>query len=449
MFTQKPEGDFMKHSLILFLCILPLQAISLATLQEECNNQGIQYIEYYFTDPFGNSKSILRPVEYLAQDYHNPIMIDGSSIKGCNRITNSDLMLKPDFNAPCYITPWSYAQYPTLRIISQLYQDPHTPYHADCRALLQQALARAQAMGYDFLVGPELEFYLFDHDNNPIDRKTYCDAYAHAAHLEPFFLSLIRDTHIDAEKAHHEVGPGQYEVSLHYGDALTIADHIIMTRDIIHFGAQLLTMQANFNPKPVAQAAGNGMHLHFSLRDRNTKKNIFADGDSTTLSDCAQSFIAGVLNRIQESAVMINSTTNSYERLVPGYEAPVYICAGYKNRSALIRIPDVIQDQPHSVRAEIRCPDGKTNPYLALAVLLQAGLDGIEHQEKLDAFVQENVYEYSSGARRHYNIKTLPTSLEQAVHYAQNSSFLKRVLGPVLFEEYLAEKYDEASGLTE
>ncbi len=407
----------------------------------------VQFVAFMFTDFRGTIKEVTVPIDFVAGCINNGIGFDGSSVPGYTRIINSDMLLQPDMNT-IHAIPWITEDNKTARIICNVYSDNETPYPSDPRYVLQKALKEARDMGYDFYVGPELEFFLCE--NNPETKSPYGssnpDSYfdattsEHMAQFQCDLLQSLKIQNIQIERFHHEVAQRQYEVAMHYGDALTVADQLMITKQTIKTIAHRASLNATFMPKPFYGHNGSGMHIHFSLWDRTNNCNAFYDENGPEhLSKIARHFIAGVLAHIAELNAIFNPGINSYKRLVPGYEAPTNICWGTKNRSTLIRIPYTNEKQPLAVRAEIRSPDALCNPYLAFAALLQAGLQGIKDELPLAPSVSDNLYQLTEQERKDLNITTLPASLEHAISLFETSSLARDLLGDHLFNEFVKQ----------
>lgn len=420
--------------------------------------QPVHFVNFTFSDIHGNLKEFIQSITYFKKSLKNGVTFDGSSMPGFASVNESDLLLKPDSSTTASIPSYSLNQHvstnqqvSTMRVMCDIYNDEYTPCENSPRYVLQKIMAQAQAMGYEFYIGPELEFFIFSQQKNkPIvyDQKGY---FASGTSLrmqtaKKTLITMLQEQNINVEKLHHEVAPGQYEISIKYGNALSIADQILLAKHTIKTMAQTEGMQATFMPKPFFGMNGSGMHLNFSLFDINNQCNAFYDAhDPNHLSQIAQQFIAGVLNHAREITALLNPTVNSYKRLVKGYEAPVHVCWGIKNRSALVRIPYVSDNQPNGVRAEIRSPDATTNPYLAFAALLLAGLTGIKNNEKLPKPVEENLYRLDETALKAYNIQLLPASLDEAINLLQASQFAQELLGEELLSKFVELKRQESS----
>ncbi len=440
-----------KYTMGILLLICSSLCANVPHHQEMIAQNEISFINYLFTDLNGCPKEVMYPAFVVDDLEENGFNFDGSSVPGMTRITESDMLAMPDMST-LSVVPWSHEHNPTARVICDIYQDEHTPYAGDPRYILKQAIEQASEMGFDFFVGPELEFYICKNDEfkdaniEPCDTQAYFDD-AKNKSMVSFKTKLFAALHaqnVMIEKIHHEVGPGQYEMSFKYNNALKIADQLIIAKQTIRALCQQCNLKATFMPKPFFGQNGSGMHIHFSLWNRNKNCNAFYDEeDSAKLSPTAKQFIAGVLAHITDLNALFNPTVNSYKRLVPGFEAPINICWGTKNRSALVRIPRVNDDQPNAVRAELRSGDPMANPYLAFAALLHAGLDGIKNQLSLAAPIEDNLYHLTHEERRAREIRSVPSSLENALILLQQSSFAKNVLGDCLLAEFVKNKQEE------
>lgn len=402
-------------------------------------------VDFKFCDIHGNLKLVTVPLSFVKNALTRGLNFDGSSVPGCTNINNSDLLLMPDLNT-VHIYPWldSY-QDRTAGIFCDICLDKNTPYSSP-RTILKSVLDQALAMGFEFYVGPELEFFFMNTLSAPCDQKKYFDGTndVHRMLMQRELLNALHKQGVKAEKLHHEVANGQHEISIKYGNALAIADQIIIAKDTIRTVAERYNLKATFMPKPIYGQNGSAMHIHFSLWDVKQKNNAFYDAKHPDqLSKTAQQFLAGILRHVKELNLIFNPNVNSYKRLVPGYEAPIYICWGNKNRSAMIRIPEVGNDEPYAVRAEIRSPDPSCNPYLAFAALLKAGLEGIKHNYKLPAAAKENVYHLNAADLKSAQIESLPTSLGQAIELFSTSKLAQDLLGTTLYNELIKIKTKE------
>ena len=412
---------------------------------------NVMFIEFEFTDIFGVLKSIEVPVGMLEDALDRGIWFDGSSIRGFARIMESDMYLMPD--------PSTYALLPgdeesrkTARFMCDVYTPDGNLFDGDPRAVLKKVIAEAAGMGYEFFVGPEVEFYLFKRHADgsfqtpEFDTGSYFDSSAKdiGSDIRKEIMVALKGFGIDSERAHHEVGVGQHEVGFRYSGALTTADNVIVLKKIIKSIAHRYGLIASFMPKPMFGKAGNGMHTHASLFTTDGKPVFFDGDDPHRLSLTAKQFIAGLLAHIKEICAITNPTVNSYKRLVLGYEAPVYRCWGSKNRSSLNRIPQSTKGREASVRAELRCPDPAASPYLLFAAILKTGLEGIKKGYELMPEIEDSVYDLPQVELEKQGIDLLPQSLEEAVLLFRESALMKELLGEDLQNKYAETKALEA-----
>lgn len=406
----------------------------------------VEFIYMQFTDIFGQLKNIAITRSQIAKAVNNQLMIDGSSIEGFTRIHESDQYLHPDLDTFA-ILPWRPQQGKSARLICDVYNPDGTPFVGDPRGTLKRLLKRAADMGYALNVGPELEFFLFETDENgrPTtrtgDEAGYFDLgpLDHGDSTRREIVYALEALGFEIEASHHEVAAGQHEIDFKYADALTAADNIMTFRMVVKTIAQQNGLHATFMPKPIFGIAGSGMHTNMSLfRDG---KNIFADPDDKRgLSKEAYSYIAGLLAHVKGMALITNPLVNSYKRLVPGYEAPCYLAWSASNRSALIRIPAA---RGQSTRVELRCPDPSCNPYLALAVCLAGGLDGMEKGMTPPEEITENIYAMDAETRAAHGIDNLPGSLDEAMTEYLADPLMSATLGEHISTQYIAGKRRE------
>lgn len=415
---------------------------------ERAKADNVIFINLQFTDMLGRLKEITAPVQRLEDIMKYGAWFDGSSIEGFARIHESDLYLKPDPTTYAVI-PWlKSSDGNTARLICNIYRPDGNPFEGDPRFILKRALKKAREIGFEYNVGPELEFFLFRNGQEkllPMDSDGYFDLATGASHAIMRDITAALETFgIEVEASHHEVAPGQYEVDFRYGEALTTADKLLTLRITVKAIAQRHGLRASFMPKPIIGMAGSGMHVHQSLFDIKTDENAFYDlNDKYKLSKTAYNFIAGQLCHIKGMMLVLCPTVNSYKRLVTGFEAPVYISWARINRSALIRVPHWFEDKPNSARIELRCPDPACNPYLAFAVMLSAGLDGVEKNTPLSEPVEEDLYKFDETRLASMNIETLPSSLYEAISELKNNLLMQDALGGHLFKRYIAIKTRE------
>lgn len=413
----------------------------------QAKEQKVRFVHLQFTDILGILKSVAIPVEQLESALDGNIMFDGSSIEGFVRIEESDMYLQPD-PTTFAVFPWIKSDGPRVaRLICDVHNPDGTPFSGDPRSTLKRAVAEAHALGYTFEVGPEPEFFLFplDQKGEPIlegmDRASYFDQNPndHAEGVRRDIVLALEEMGFEIEAAHHEVAAGQHEIDFKYNNALATADNIMTFRFVVRTIASQRGYHASFMPKPIFGQSGSGMHLHQSFSKDG--RNVFADSSASDgLSSLAKAYIAGLLEHAREYTAITNPLVNSYKRLVPGYEAPIYIAWSTRNRSPLIRIP---ASSPDGVRLELRSPDPACNPYLALAVTLKAGLDGVNRHLRPPAPVNRNIYRMSVIDRDDLGIGSLPTSLEEALFYFRDSKLMRQALGDHIFFHFLSAKQIE------
>jgi glutamine synthetase len=416
-------------------------------VEEIIQSAGIKFINLQFTDIMGMVKSVGIPVEMWQEVLDHGLWFDGSSVQGFARIAESDMLLHPDLDTFAVI-PWD-TDVPTARVICDVHLLTGEPFPGDPRNVLKRALAEAAQMGYEFYTGPELEFFLFRPQPDgslfpliPHDQAGYFDVSTDLAHsVRRQMVTALKAFGITVEALHHEVAVGQHEIDFKYDKALRTADNAVTLRLTLKAIAQRNGLYASFMPKPVAGINGNGMHTHQSLW--NNGKNVFADpNDEYGLSDVAKKYIAGQLKHARSIAAVIAPLVNSYKRLVPGYEAPVYLSWARTNRSALIRIPKVSPGRVDTAtRIELRCPDPSANPYLAFAVMLMAGLDGIKNDLPVPAPHEEDLYHLNETALA--KLTAMPGSLGEAIAELESSELVKATLGDHLFDRYVEGRVQE------
>jgi len=409
---------------------------------DQAKRLGVKFVRLWFTDILGILKSFAIPVNELPTALEEGMGFDGSSIEGYARIDESDMIAMPD-PSTFAILPWRPREHAVARMFCDIRMPDGQPFIKDPRYVLKQSLERAAALGYTFYVGPELEYFYFRSADAPdvLDRGGYFDLTPRdeAVDLRRETVLMLEEMGIQAEYSHHEVAPSQHEIDLHYADALTMADWAMTHRLVVKEVAIKHGVYATFMPKPIFGENGSGMHTHMSLftGDHNA---FFDTGDPLSLSSVAYRFIAGLLRHGREITVVTNQWVNSYKRLVPGYEAPVYLSWARRNRSDLIRVPQYQPGKESATRIEYRAPDPACNPYLAFAVLLAAGLEGVENGYECPPPVEQNVYEMSEEERARQSIDTLPGSLREAIEAAEDSDLLRRALGDEMFETYISNK---------
>ena len=390
---------------------------------KRAEKEKIKFVDLWFSDILGSVKNVTIPVKQLRKALQEGIWFDGSSVEGFGRIFESDMYLKPDPDTFTVI-PWGKEK--TARFICDVYAPDHKPAPVDPRSILRSNLKRLKAKGMEYYVGAELEFYLFQRDGDrvlplPHDRVGYFDLGGDLAlRIRKKMCDRLDEFGIEVEAGHHEVGRGQHEIDILYAKALKLADNILTARMVIKRVAEEHELYATFMPKPIFGAAGNGMHVHQSIFKG--KKNQFSNPkDSYGLSKLAYNYLAGVLKYMKEISVITSPLVNSYKRLVSGFEAPVYICWGRMNRSALVRVPRWSKKKYDSTRLELRSCDPSANPYLLFASVLRAGLEGISKNLKPPKPVEENVYKIKSDVLKTKGISLLPRSLWEALDYYKKS----------------------------
>lgn len=415
---------------------------------KQSKKDEIRFVCLQFSDLLGVIKEIIIPVRELERAITRGVWFDGSSIEGFARIQESDLFLKPDIATYC-VVPWDSENGKTARFICDLYKPDGNPFEEDPRFILKKALKEASNLGYEYNVGPEPEFYLFKREGQSRTTTVDEDGYFDMSSKETYdvlkeIVNMLVAFSINAEASHHEVGPGQYEIDFNYANAIDTADRLLTLKYTVKKIAQKHGLSATFMAKPLMGLAGSGLHVHQSLFDLKTENNLFYDShDKYRLSKLAYSFIAGQMENVRALCAILCPTVNSYKRLVSGFEAPVYITWAGMNRSALIRIPKWFEQNPKSARIELRCPDPTCNPYLAFAVMLKAGLEGIKKNMTPPEAVEENVYEFGAEDLEKRNVNVLPSSLFDALSEMKNNKLVVETLGGNLLEKYVAIKAKE------
>ena len=439
----------MRKSIILFIMLFASYIhaeYQVEQILDIIQENKVQFVNFLFINLHGDIKEVTVPAHHVSNALKDGLAFDGSSIAGCANIAESDMLLKPDMDT-FRIIPWLQGINKTAVIICDIWLNEDEPYPGDPRSLLKKLTHELNQMGLQFNVGPELEFFFVKKNNNtPCDTKCYWDIETDIQRSiqKSTILFLLGSFGINVEKLHHEVASGQHEISLRYNNAVSVADQLILAKYALKTIALQYDLRVTFMPKPFAGQNGSAMHIHFSLWDLFKNKNAFYHKDGLhQLSKTAEHFIAGILYHIPACTALLNPTINSFKRLVPGYEAPIYICWGTKNRSALIRIPQVKKDQSSAVRAELRCPDPSCNPYLAFAALLKAGLDGIEQKHDLPDAIEDNVYTLKTNVLKSNHITALPSSLENALEQIKQSRLMHELLGSKLLEEFVTLKNQE------
>jgi glutamine synthetase len=406
----------------------------------EKNN--VKFIRLWFTDILGQLKSFAITSEELEGAFDEGMGFDGSSIKGFARIDESDMIAKPD-PSTFQIVPWRPKEQAVARMYCDILNPDGTPYEGDPRYALKRNLERLKEKGYTLYLGPELEFFYFKDDKGTevLDKGGYFDLTTldAASDLRRETVLTLESMGIKVEYSHHEVAPSQHEIDLKYADALTMADNVMTYRVVVKEVASKYGCYATFMPKPMFGQNGSGMHTHQSLFKGD--KNAFFDAkDKFYLSDIAKKYIAGLLKHAPEITAVANQWVNSYKRLVPGYEAPVYIAWARRNRSALVRVPMYKPGKEKATRIELRSPDPACNPYLAFSVMLAAGLEGIEKNYELPEPVEKDIYHLTEEDRQELGIKALPGSLIEAIEIAEKSEVVRKALGDHIFNNFIENK---------
>jgi glutamine synthetase len=415
---------------------------TLARIEKE----GIEFVLLWFTDIEGHLKSFAVTPSEIEAALDDGMGFDGSSITGFNAIEESDMVAIPDPET-FQLMPWKEGETKVARMICDIVTPDGKPYEGDPRYVLRRALDRMASLGFDtFNVGPELEYFLFrdDKGTETLDEGGYfamttLDA---ASELRQETVRALEGMGIPIEYVHHEVGPSQHEIDMRFSEALSMADHTVTYRLIVKEIAKKAGYHATFMPKPIFGENGSGMHTHQSLFKDG--RNAFFDGeDEWNLSGAGKAFIAGQLRHAREISAVFAQWVNSYKRLVPGYEAPVYVAWSRRNRSALIRIPLYKPGAEQATRAEIRCPDPACNPYLTFATLLHAGLEGIEQGYELPDPMETNLYHLTPEQRKERGIVSLPETLGEAIDALAESDLARKALGPHIFDRYVELKRGE------
>jgi glutamine synthetase len=420
------------------------------TILERAQKNNVAFVQLQFTDLNGILKGVTIPITKLHDVLEDGMWFDGSSIEGFTRIYESDMYLKLDVQTFAVI-PWTNknAQGVVARFMCDVFMPDGTPFEGDPRYILKKQLERATRLGFVYNVGPELEFFLFRKENGkllplPHDTASYFDQTTDLAQeIRQEMTMMLHGFGIDVEALHHEVAVGQHEIDFRYGDALKIADQATTLKYALKYVASHNNLHATFMPKPIAGINGSGMHVHQSLFSLDGKNLFFDKKDDYHLSSMAKSFIQGQLLHIKAMNAILNPTINSYKRLVVGYEAPVYIAWGQRNRSALIRIPRYTPGREKAVRAELRCPDPTANPYLAFAVMLAAGLDGIEKKMIPPSPVEENIYEFTNEEADKRNIGVLSRDLLEALDHLERDTVIRETLGEFTYHRFRNLKLHE------
>ena len=420
-------------------------------LLERVKADNVRFISLQFTDVIGAVKSVDIPAPRLANVLEDGIWFDGSSVAGFARIQESDMRLKVDTDTYT-VLPWSPDEMRRARLFCDIYKADGEPFPGDPRGILKRSLAKIAQKGWTLNIGAEPEFFLFKRNGKtdvhpvPYDVGGYFEFSANddAVLVRTELMDALVAMGLDVEMGHHEVALGQHEIDFRFSDALQAADHVLTLKYTVKAIAAKHGLVASFMPKPIFGINGSGMHCHQSLFDENDK-NLFADlSDPYQLSELAYGYIAGQLMHARALAAVVAPTINSYKRLVPGYEAPVYVGWAQMNRSALVRIPRYTPGRDKAIRAEVRFPDPSANPYLAIAVMLEAGLDGIKRgltcPEPLNNI---DIYHLTREERAAMNIEELPASLAEALHALEGDTVIQEALGTEMYQTFRRAKWAE------
>ena len=418
-----------------------------ADIKRLITEYNVQFIKLQFVDINGQVKNMAVPSEHIDRVLNNEIMLDGSSIKGFRNIETSDMFFYPDKNT-FQILPWQeHEGKNSARLICDIYNSDGTPFEGCPRCNLKRLMKEAEELGFSMNIGPEAEFFLFkkDKDGNvttiPNDKAGYYDLGPTdlGENVRGDIVATLQQMGFDIEASHHEVADGQHEIDFKYADILTTADNVSTFKIAVKAVAEEYDLHATFMPKPIFGINGSGMHCNISLFKDN--KNAFLDENALyKLSNEATWAIGGLLKHVRGLTAITNPTVNSYKRLVPGYEAPVYVAWSLANRSALVRVP---AKRGNATRVELRSPDPSCNPYLAFAVILQACIDGVKNKIEPPAPVESNIYQLSSRERELQQITTLPGSLEEALYEMSKSKVVKEALGEHIYNEFCQAKRKE------
>ncbi|MFH1238656.1 MAG: glutamine synthetase family protein [bacterium] len=411
-------------------------------------NKKIRFIKIWFVDILGQIKSFSISDRELEGAFSEGMGFDGSSIEGFARIYESDLIAKPD-PSTFGILPWGDKEQLIGRMFCDILTPQGTPYDGDTRYILKKNLEVAKKLGYILYVGPELEYFYFKDDKGTavLDEGGYFDLLPldAARDLRRQTILNLEDLGVEVEYSHHEVAPSQHEIDLKYKDALTMADNVLTYKAVIKEVANTEGVYASFMPKPIREVNGSGMHTHQSLFKGN--KNVFFDPrDKYHLSREGKAYTAGILKHVAEFTSITNQWVNSYKRLVPGYEAPVYISWARRNRSALVRLPMYKPGKEKATRIELRSPDPACNPYLAFAIMLAAGLEGIKNNYKLPEPIEKDIFHMTEDERAAERIESLPGSLIEALALTEKSALVRKTLGEHIFDKFIENKKIEWDG---
>ena len=416
------------------------QAIEYAL--KEARDNDVKFIRLWFADILGNLKGFAITVEELESALTRGMGFDGSAIEGFARAEEKDLYALPDPNTFA-VLPWRPRENAVARMFCDIVNPDETPFEGDPRFVLRRNIERAARMGFTYYVGPEIEYFYFKSDSCPelLDSGGYFDQNATdlATDLRRETVLMLEELGVPVEASHHEVSPSQHEIDLRHTDAMTMADTVMTYRIVVKEIAQRNDCYATFMPKPIAGVNGSGMHIHQSLFKGG--RNAFYDAeDPDRLSETARHFIAGLLKHAREITSVTNQWVNSYKRLVPNFEAPVYVTWATVNRSDLVRLPSYKRGREESRRIEYRAPDPACNPYLAFSVMLAAGLDGIDNEYELPDPAKADVFDLTEAERSERGIESLPSNLLEALRITEDSELVRNALGDSVFNSFVENK---------
>jgi len=411
---------------------------------QAAKENNIQFIKLWFVDILGHLKSLTLSHKEFEHALTEGMGFDGSSIEGFARIYESDLIALPDLDSFC-ILPEELMGLPTARLFCDIRTTTGEQFEGDPRYILKKTLKEMEKLGFSkLMVGPELEFFYFKDDKGTelMDKGGYFDTIPidESNSLRQKTMLMLEKVGIRVEYAHHEVAPSQHEIDLKYNEALKMADNVITYKTIVKHVAESNGCYATFMPKPIKGINGSGMHVHQSLFDKDGNNTFYDAKDPLYLSQTAKHYIAGILQHVKDICSITNQSVNSYKRLVEGYEAPVYIAWGRKNRSTLVRIPQAKVGKPSASRIECRFPDAVCNPYLAFSVMLAAGLDGIKNKKELMPIQENNIFHMSKAERAAAKIESLPGYLYEALRNTEKSALVKKTLGEHTFKKFIENK---------
>ena len=414
-------------------------------IKQMISDNEIKFIKLQFVDINGQAKNLALPVEQIDKILNNEIMLDGSSIKGFRSIETSDMFFFPDKNT-FSIIPWTEGNAKSARLICDIHNSDGTPFEGCPRCNLKRIMKTAEKMGFSMNMGPEAEFFLFEKKDGKIttnvqDNAGYYDADPNdlGVNVRADIVTALKEMGFEIEASHHEVADGQHEIDFKYADILTTADNLATFKIAVKAVAAKHGLHATFMPKPIFGINGSGMHCNISLF-KDGKNAFFDESKEYKLSDVALYAIGGILKHIKSITAIVNPTVNSYKRLVPGFEAPVYLAWSLANRSALLRVP---AKRGNATRVELRSPDPSCNPYLAFAAILEAALDGIRNKIDPAAPVESNIYRLTSKERKRQKIDLLPGSLTEALDLLDKSLIARAALGEHIFSEFMNSKKKE------